>query len=104
MCWIMSPGSERAVRGDSGNLARAPARRIVRGARLWRGALLALWHNRRPSITEPTMNSATDPLRAARSLRSILEAQADATDGDLTITKPCIEALTEANLFHVMVP
>jgi len=45
-----------------------------------------------------------DALRAAKSLRPILEAQADATDGDLTLTKPCIEALTQTNLFHVMVP
>jgi alkylation response protein AidB-like acyl-CoA dehydrogenase len=45
-----------------------------------------------------------DPLRAAKSLRPILEAQADATDSELTLTKPCIEALTETNLFHLMVP
>src|SRR5262245_50864619 len=50
------------------------------------------------------MTASADPLRAAQSLRPILEAQADPTDGDLTLTKPCIEALTQANLFHVMVP
>ena len=46
----------------------------------------------------------SDALRLAKSLRPILEAQADATDGELTLTKPCIEALTRTNLFHVMVP
>ncbi|TMA34167.1 MAG: hypothetical protein E6J87_07865 [Deltaproteobacteria bacterium] len=50
------------------------------------------------------MTVLPDALRAAKSLRPILEAQADATDGDLTLTKPCIEALTQTNLFHVMVP
>ena len=50
------------------------------------------------------MTASTDPLRAAKSLRPILEAQADAMDSDLTLTKPCIEALTETNLFHLMVP
>jgi alkylation response protein AidB-like acyl-CoA dehydrogenase len=50
------------------------------------------------------MTSQHDALRAAKSLRPILEAQADATDGDLTLTKPCIEALTQTNLFHLMVP
>jgi alkylation response protein AidB-like acyl-CoA dehydrogenase len=50
------------------------------------------------------MPTQTDAVRAAKSLRPIFEAQADATDGDLTITKPCIEALTETGLFHLMVP
>ena len=50
------------------------------------------------------MTTPNDALRAAKSLRTILEAQADATDGELTLTKPCIEALTQANLFHLMVP
>jgi alkylation response protein AidB-like acyl-CoA dehydrogenase len=45
-----------------------------------------------------------DALNAAKSLRPILEAQADATDAELTLTKPCIEAFTRTNLFHVMVP
>jgi indole-3-acetate monooxygenase len=50
------------------------------------------------------MPTATDAVRTAKSLRPILEAQADATDGDLTLTKPCIEALTQTGLFHLMVP
>src|SRR5436190_435099 len=50
------------------------------------------------------MPTPTDAVRTAKSLRPILEAQADASDGDLTITKPCIEALTETGLFHLMVP
>jgi alkylation response protein AidB-like acyl-CoA dehydrogenase len=50
------------------------------------------------------MPTPTDALRAAKSLRPILEAQADATDSDLTLTKPCVEALTETSLFHLMVP
>jgi alkylation response protein AidB-like acyl-CoA dehydrogenase len=45
-----------------------------------------------------------DALRLAKSLRPTLEAQADATDDELTLSKPCIEALTRTNLFHVMVP
>jgi alkylation response protein AidB-like acyl-CoA dehydrogenase len=45
-----------------------------------------------------------DALLAAKSLRPILEAQADATDAELTLTKPCIDAFTRTNLFHVMVP
>jgi alkylation response protein AidB-like acyl-CoA dehydrogenase len=50
------------------------------------------------------MTVVPDPLRAAKSLRPILEAQADATDSELTLTKPCVEALTATKLFHVMVP
>jgi alkylation response protein AidB-like acyl-CoA dehydrogenase len=50
------------------------------------------------------MTTQHDALRAAKALRPILEAQADATDSELTLTKPCIEALTQANLFHVLVP
>jgi alkylation response protein AidB-like acyl-CoA dehydrogenase len=47
---------------------------------------------------------SSDALRLAKSLRPILEAQADATDDDLTLSKPCIDAFTRTNLFHVMVP
>ena len=50
------------------------------------------------------MPASPDALRLARSLRPTLEAQADATDGELTLSKPCIEAFTRTNLFHVMVP
>jgi alkylation response protein AidB-like acyl-CoA dehydrogenase len=45
-----------------------------------------------------------DALQLAKSLRPVLEAQADATDSDLTLSKPCIEAFTRTNLFHLMVP
>ncbi|HVH17889.1 MAG TPA: acyl-CoA dehydrogenase family protein [Myxococcota bacterium] len=50
------------------------------------------------------MAVSSDALRLAKSLRPILEAQADATDDDLTLSKPCIDAFTRTNLFHVMVP
>jgi len=50
------------------------------------------------------MPTATDPLSLAKSLRPLFEAQADATDTELTMTKPCIDALAKANLFHLMVP
>jgi alkylation response protein AidB-like acyl-CoA dehydrogenase len=46
----------------------------------------------------------SDALRLAKSLRPLLEAQADVTDGELTLSKPCIDAFTRTNLFHVMLP
>ena len=45
-----------------------------------------------------------DPLSAARSLRSLVEAEADATDRELTISGPAIEALAESGLNHLQVP
>ena len=46
----------------------------------------------------------TDPLSAARSLRSLVEAEADATDRELTMTKPLVEAFAETGLNHLQVP
>ena len=48
--------------------------------------------------------TTTDLLAVARSLRPLIESEADATDRDLTLTKPVLEALIDANLFHLMVP
>ena len=45
-----------------------------------------------------------DPLSAARSLRPLVEAEADATDRELTMTTPVIEALAESGLNHLQVP
>jgi alkylation response protein AidB-like acyl-CoA dehydrogenase len=46
----------------------------------------------------------TDPLSTARSLRSLVEAEADATDRELTTTKPLVEAFAETGLNHLQVP
>jgi alkylation response protein AidB-like acyl-CoA dehydrogenase len=43
-------------------------------------------------------------LSTARSLRPLVEAEADATDRELTMTKPVIEALAESGLNHLQVP
>src|SRR5262245_55385442 len=81
-----------------------PPRRYRRPvSRGWRAAAVARRVGARP-YPETAMTALPDPLRAAKSLRPILEAQSDATDGDLTLTKPCVEALAETKLFHVMVP
>jgi alkylation response protein AidB-like acyl-CoA dehydrogenase len=45
-----------------------------------------------------------DPLSAARSLRPLVEAEADATDRELTMTKPLIEAFATTGLNHLQVP
>ena len=45
-----------------------------------------------------------DPLSVAKSLRPLVEAEADATDRELTITKPLIEAFAETGLNHLQVP
>jgi indole-3-acetate monooxygenase len=45
-----------------------------------------------------------DPLSAARSLRPLVEAEADATDRELTMTRPVIDALAESGLNHLQVP
>ncbi|MEZ4330350.1 MAG: acyl-CoA dehydrogenase family protein [Myxococcota bacterium] len=47
---------------------------------------------------------AASLLETARSLRPLIEAEAEATDRELTLTRPVIEALTETGLFHLMVP
>jgi len=45
-----------------------------------------------------------DLLAIARSLRPLVEAQADAVDRDLTMTKPVIEAFAKTGLNHLQVP
>ncbi len=45
-----------------------------------------------------------DLLTTARSLRPLVEAEADATDRELTMTGPVIEALAESGLNHLQVP
>jgi len=43
-------------------------------------------------------------LSVAKSLRPLIEGEADATDADLTMTRACVEAFTDSKLFHLMVP
>ena len=50
------------------------------------------------------MSRGLDLLEKARSLRPLIESEADATDAEVTLTKPVIEAFTESGLFHIMVP
>jgi alkylation response protein AidB-like acyl-CoA dehydrogenase len=50
------------------------------------------------------MSRATPLLEKARGLRSLVEAEAAATDEELTMTKPVIEAFADTGLFHLMVP
>jgi len=50
------------------------------------------------------MTHENDLLAKARALRPLVEAEAQATDDELTMTKPVIEALTDSGLFHIMVP
>jgi len=50
------------------------------------------------------MSRGVDLLEKARSLRPLIESEADATDAELTMTKPVIDAFTESGLFHIMVP
>jgi len=50
------------------------------------------------------MSPAADPLAAAKALRPLIEAEADACDRGLTLTKPVLDAFTEANLWHLLVP
>src|SRR5512147_3102081 len=48
--------------------------------------------------------SPSDLLERAKSLRPLIEAEADACDRELTLTKPVVEAFTRTGLFHLMVP
>ena len=45
-----------------------------------------------------------DLLSTARSLRSVVEAEADATDRELTMTQPVVDAFAESGLNHLQVP
>jgi alkylation response protein AidB-like acyl-CoA dehydrogenase len=55
-------------------------------------------------MTQATAASSSDLLEKARALRPLIEAEADASDRVLTLTKPLIEAFTKTGLFHMMVP
>jgi len=46
----------------------------------------------------------SDPRADARALRSLVEAEADATDGALTLTPPLVDAFVRTRLFQLMVP
>ena len=50
------------------------------------------------------MSRGANLLEKARGLRSLIESEAEATDDELTMTKPVIEAFAETGLFHIMVP
>ena len=50
------------------------------------------------------MTAESDPLAEARALRPLVEAEADAVDRELTLTRPLIDAFTRTHLFHLMVP
>jgi alkylation response protein AidB-like acyl-CoA dehydrogenase len=45
-----------------------------------------------------------DPLDAARSLRAVVEAEADATDRDTTLTSELVDAFAQSGLNHLQVP
>lgn len=49
-------------------------------------------------------STASDCLAAARELRPLIESEADASDRELTLTKPVVEAFADSGLFHLMVP
>ena len=50
------------------------------------------------------MNAQVDALAEAKKLRPLIESEAEATDRELTLTKPVVEAFTDSKLFHLMVP
>ena len=45
-----------------------------------------------------------DPLSVARSLRPLVEAEADASDRQLTMSKPVVDAFASTGLNHLQVP
>ena len=49
-------------------------------------------------------HSHPEPLGESRKLRGLIEKEADASDRDLTLTAPLIEAFTNNGFFHLMVP
>jgi alkylation response protein AidB-like acyl-CoA dehydrogenase len=51
-----------------------------------------------------TAATAETALSVAKSLRPLLEGEADATDAELTMTTACVEAFIDTKLFHLMVP
>lgn len=50
------------------------------------------------------MSAGIDVLERARSLRPLVEAEAETTDEELTLSEALVEAFTETGLFHLMVP
>ena len=54
--------------------------------------------------TLPGRSAMNDLLSTARALRPVVEAEADATDRELTMTRPVVEALAESGLNHLQVP
>lgn len=50
------------------------------------------------------MDTPVDALAEAKKLRPLIESEAEATDRELTLTKPVVEAFTDSRLFHLMVP
>jgi alkylation response protein AidB-like acyl-CoA dehydrogenase len=46
----------------------------------------------------------TDLLARARALRPLIEAEADASDRTLTLTRPLVDAFARERFFHLMVP
>ena len=50
------------------------------------------------------MSEVIDPLAEAKALRTLVEAEADASDRELTLTPPLVEAFAKSRLFHLMVP
>ena len=52
-------------------------------------------------MTSPTL---TDPRKTARELRPLIESEAEATDRELTLTKPLAEAFASTGMLHLCVP
>lgn len=50
------------------------------------------------------MAAAVDLLAEARALRPLVEAEAEGTDEELSMTKPVVDAFAKSGLFHIMVP
>lgn len=55
-------------------------------------------------MAHASSSAASNLLERAKSLRPLIEAEAEACDRELTLTKPVIEAFTRTGLFHLMVP
>ncbi|MGW9264676.1 acyl-CoA dehydrogenase family protein [Gordonia terrae] len=57
-----------------------------------------------PLVDETTRFSDVDYLARARDVARIVESEADAIESAATITKPVVDALTESNLFWMLIP
>ncbi len=58
----------------------------------------------RERVVRVAAMSQTDLLSRARALRPLIEDEADATDRELSMTKPLVDAFARERFFHVMVP